>query len=182
MGILDEINKTGLDIETIKNIISYGSEEYGVYQGIEFEVTDLSTGLADGGKKYYLIDPVGLPDTERFGLRGILISSSGDLVVRFYQNPTVSANGTALTVYNKNDYSSTTSKSAVYSDPTVTSTGSEKIVYYHPGAKDVGYTAEQFFKNNVLDGLHLIEIENVSGTTLDYLNIGLTWREYITQG
>lgn len=92
-----------------------------VHLGHGFQVAGTVSNLASAGVAYFLVSP-----TATLHWRFYRIFADGAPVeIEFYENATVSANGSALPAYNRNRNSAITSATSIYSGPTVTGAGTK---------------------------------------------------------
>lgn len=99
---------------------------YRIHEGNHFMVHKVSIGIAALVPKYFLIipPPPVQPDGSVIEVHIIFeINSDVGGTIEFFENPTVTTNGTPLTIINNNRRSPTTSLSEIFEDPTVTSDG-----------------------------------------------------------
>jgi hypothetical protein len=97
-----------------------------IHEGNHFLVHKINLGLVALVPKYFLIIPPPVqPDGSVIETHVIFEVDCGDCggTLEFFENPTITANGSSLTIINNNRRSSTTSLSKVFEDPTVTSDG-----------------------------------------------------------
>lgn len=67
------------------------------------------------------------PDTTEWAHWKLVAQSTGEVVVAVYEGTTTSANGTAITRWNRNRNSVNTSSTLVYHTPTVTADGTKMV-------------------------------------------------------
>ena len=67
-------------------------------------------------------------------------TATGEVEENIYKNPTITANGTALTPVNRNLASANVLSNAVYSNPTVSANGTSISVASYTGASSIGQT------------------------------------------
>jgi hypothetical protein len=95
-----------------------------IHEGNHFIVHSIATGINIANPKYYLLIPPPFDSTNTIEIHVIFeidADHGGELYV--YEDTTVSANGTEVTIINNNRRSSTQSLTSVYEDPTVTTEG-----------------------------------------------------------
>ncbi|MHC4643870.1 MAG: hypothetical protein ACYTBJ_00110 [Planctomycetota bacterium] len=95
-----------------------------------FDISDYDSDVDIASPKYWHIKNVGFPTVPHIELA---VSVSGSGLLEFFEDPTTSADGTALTAYNYNRNSSNTPNALFYYDPTVTVDGTRIDVQYIPG-------------------------------------------------
>lgn len=97
-----------------------------IHEGNHFFVHKISLGINIASPKYYLIIPPPSAGTDTIEIHVIfeVVSDVGGTLILF-ENATIAANGTALTIINNNRRSTSTSQANVYEDPTVTTEGIE---------------------------------------------------------
>lgn len=96
-----------------------------IHEGNHFIVHKVTLAIPVAPPKYYLIIP---PPTEPNGNvveMHLIFEIDSDVggILEFFENSTVTANGTPLDIINNNRRSSTTSLSRIFEDPTVTADG-----------------------------------------------------------
>ena len=95
-----------------------------IHEGNHFFVHRISLGINIASPKYYLIVPpptAGADTIEMHVIFEVDSDKGGTLIL--FEDATVSANGTALTIINNNRRSSSASDANIYEDPTVTVEG-----------------------------------------------------------
>lgn len=157
------------------------SPEFATYKGIRFIATDLQENLGSGDSVYYFVDFSGVSG-KRIEFHDFGISTSGSCLVNVYSAPTISDNGTALNIQNANALANITSQLKIYSGPTITDNGTKILgVYVADGGSSGpfggGGVISEVFSYRILNWDMLIEINNVSGSTIDYLSVIWDWKE-----
>ena len=162
--------------------IQKDSQLYYTEQGRSFVSPGYFTSLSNGSKKYFLFDLSSMSGLEAI-MEILGVSLQAEAVCRIYKSPSISANGTSLPITNTNMASSTTSNMKTYEDPTISSNGTKIFEVYLPGATTGGFFSSPYglsavvLKDMKLSGKVLVEIENVSGSTMDYGTLVVRWRE-----
>lgn len=99
-----------------------------IHEGNHFSVHKFTLGVA--AIKYFLIIPPPVqPDGSVIEMHLIFEISTNVAggILEFFENPTITANGTSLDIINNNRRSSTVSLSQVFEGPTVTSDGTSLL-------------------------------------------------------
>lgn len=92
-----------------------------IHRGEHFHRCRLDTGVTVASPKRFLFI---IPNTsKRIHFVFMIESGAGDIKVEFFENPTVTLNGTSLTPINHNRNSSKVSVLQVFVDPTITVDG-----------------------------------------------------------
>lgn len=143
-----------------------------IHDGMMFSVTDLASGVANGAFKRYLLR-AGV--AAHFHLRKADFSTDdGPFVLRVYESPTVTADGTPSTPVNHNRVSSNVAQLAAFIDPTVSANGTQ--IHVHkvygtgaPGTSNAVAASAQFDNEIILKAGfdYLFELENLSGGPLE---------------
>lgn len=96
-----------------------------IHEGNHFIVHKIVLGIPVATPKYFLIiPPPVVPGAMTVEIHIIFeVDSNVGGTLFFFENPTITANGTALPPINNNRRSTTTSLSQVFEDPTVTADG-----------------------------------------------------------
>jgi hypothetical protein len=154
------------------------SEHHEIHCGDSYETT-YHTDLGNGATQDILIvvpDEPGTGQAQKlYHLTG-LIEGENECSVTFYEGTTVSDNGTALTIINRNRNSTLTDFLDIYHTPTVTTTGSSIFGPWHFGVGKSfggsrGRSDEFVLKNNTT---YLIRITNQTVNTT-YINVELDY-------
>ena len=118
--LLVDSDGTALSIDDVTNAINVMQyEHHEIHEGNSFVISGTTT--LNAGEYYNLL--ITTNSTSYPHLVGV-VRSSGEATVLWYEGPTLSANGTAITPINRNRSSAATADTATYSNPTWTSTGS----------------------------------------------------------
>ena len=154
------------------------SVHHEIHCGDSYEMADVTT-LPNGGVLNVLIvvpDEPGTPgvDQKWYHLKGI-VESEAEALVEFFEGTVVTADGTALTSFNRNRNSALADFLPVYSGPTITSDGtllySKGIGSGRAVGGSAGRETEIILKNNTA---YLLRVtNNITGTNrinseLDY--------------
>lgn len=136
---------------------------YAINNGIGFMVGDIFEGIANDGEAVGLIQ-VGDNEIHAF----LNVASQGDFYVRMYEAPTVTAVGTALTIFNKNRESVIVSGVTVTHTPTVSANGTElppAFIHGGTGGNAQGGQGDNFSSEIVLarNKNYLFKLINKSG-------------------
>lgn len=96
-----------------------------IHEGNHFVIHKVSTGINVANPKYFLIIPPPVqPDGSIIEMHLIFeVDSDIGGTLEFFENPTVTNNGTALAVISNNRRSSTVSQVLIFEDPIVTNDG-----------------------------------------------------------
>ena len=119
-----------------------------IHEGNHFLVHQVSLGVNIAFPKYYLIIPppsAGTDTTEMHLIFEVVSQIGGTLIL--FEDATISANGTALTIINNNRRSSSTSQVNVYEDPTVTTEGTT-IFSERKGTASTEVELGEFFRDD----------------------------------
>ena len=121
MGKYREVVMTGgvydADVDLAGSLVNIPIEHHEVHDGKYFTVTDYDNDVDTAAPKYWRITA---PNTTTRIHCTIVIYVSAAGLVQFYENPTISGAGTALTAYN-NDRNSTNAATATTFKDTTTS-------------------------------------------------------------
>lgn len=110
------------------------------------------------------------------------VSVGGDCEVTYYKGTTFSNAGTAVTAFNKNDYSSNVSSATITYDPAVTGVGTarlpSKLVPGGTGTKSLGGQDGGFEGEFIMkaDEVYMIRVTNRSGAATP-VSITVEWYE-----
>jgi len=91
-----------------------------IHDGVNFETSDLSTGINIATPKRFLIIT---PNTTTRAHLIFAVETQPGATVEFFEDATVTANGTALAAINLNRVSANVATVQVFEDPTVTADG-----------------------------------------------------------
>jgi len=101
-----------------------------VHAGRMFSLTEKLTGLTSGGSTDIYIS---MPSGVVTHMNAVHVSvGGGDVDLVAYENPTVSATGTAATILNTNRFSPNTADTLIYFGPTVTDVGTKLHTWWVP--------------------------------------------------
>ncbi len=138
-----------------------------IHDGNGYEVSGLIPALAASGVSYFYINPSVPIHWRDFSIK----SDGGPVLIELFENPTVTADGSSITAYNRNRLSSNTATAAVSSGPTVTADGTrifvDKIfVAGNQGGESQGPPVEW-----IIDGgnTYLLKITNEDTNTTDFV-------------
>jgi len=137
-GIKTAFNKAEVD-EITPSLTSIDVPHNRVHVGDMYSVCHLFTSVGAAASVDLLIR-VGANKDLHFLFS---VSAGAEAYVRFYEEPTITTNGTAITIFNMNRCSSNTSDATAYHTPTLGAVGNQICVDLIPGAiknKDVGGT------------------------------------------
>lgn len=146
----------------------------------DYIVSHVVTGVAITTNKYYLIDIPTLT-TATYIHMTFRASVSLGCTCTIFEGPTISANGTSLTIYNIARSSTITSPLSIYRDPTVTSEGtsiySEQIGSSTIGGK-IGEldTLKFILKSNTK---YLLKLSTLAVDTA--ISVSFQWEENIVR-
>lgn len=132
-------NSSGLEAKFDPSSGTFVNEDYAhyeIHQGNHFYRKNWFD-LTNGAVYNFLIitpDSVELPHFE------YLISSEGEIHIDCYRDVVVSANGTAVSTFNRNENSSNTATMLLYHTPTITSVGTQIYAAKGGSAQKVGGT------------------------------------------
>lgn len=129
-----------------------------IHAGHLFTASFYAAGVLNAANADMLVRPV-----EETHLR-FDATSAGDAELLLYENPTISANGTALTLANRNRASKNVATTTAYSGPTVSAVGTKLFDTLVPA-----WTHSQIFEEWVLKAgnIYLVRFTNKSGATQD---------------
>ena len=151
------------------------SEEQATYEGVRFIGTDLFTSLGNGDTKYYFVDFSSVTKLVEF--YDFNLSVDGQAIVHVYSNPSISDNGTEITIMNANAKSENTNQLKIYADPAISSNGTEIMKTYVALGNRGSRVMKKVFSYRILAGNMLIGIENVSGNNMSYGSVIFDWKE-----
>lgn len=121
-----------------------------IHEGNHFSVHKIYENLNVASPKYIMIIPPPaapiLSNTIEIHLIFQIETQPGG-IIRFYENPTITNNGTELDTINKNRRSSTTSITKVFEDPIVTNDGT-LLSEERGGTNTSGATIGEFRRND----------------------------------
>jgi len=113
--------------DNIDGLVIIPIEHHNIHEGKYFIMTDYDLDVDNATPKYWRIKT---PDTAvriHFS-SSISVDTAG--LVEFYENPTINAGGTELTVYNSKRDSSNTTTTKIYKDTTTSNDGTLLEVVY----------------------------------------------------
>jgi len=102
-------------------------EHHMVHDGYSYSVSDHDSSVDIASPKYWHIIT---PNTAKRCHVKIAVISDHAALVEFFENPTTTANGTALAAYNNDRNSINATTMSFYYDPTVTADGTRLVVEY----------------------------------------------------
>jgi len=150
-------------------VITIESEHARIHQGKGFQLSNKITGLLSTESHYFLIDP----STPIHWRDYKFLTDGAPVDIELFENPTITANGTALTPLNRNRLSATVSTSAVYANPTVTSDGDRLYIDGIVGSGDKKSTGstEGIAGEWIIDGgnTYLLKLTNNDTVTINYI-------------
>jgi len=114
-----------------------------IKDGKYYAISDYDADVDTAAPKYWMV--VTPNSTTRVKISATL-SASGAGIMQLYEAPTVTDNGSALTIVNLNRVSASTSTATAFSDPTVTDDGTLLLTYMIPAGgvpKAVGSSVRQ---------------------------------------
>jgi len=167
----------GLD-DTSRGLVVISTEHERIHDGVMYEAGFLwseVTAIADDASAEFLLQ---LTD----GAHAIFnIAAGGDAEVHFFENPTFSAAGDLVTVFNKNRFSSNTSSAVATANPTITDAGTALPKSFLPGGSgphsgggsDGNYNHERVLKGG---NDYLVRVTNRAGAT-KAISIGVEFYE-----
>jgi len=152
-----------------KALTTIESEHARIHSGKAFQLSDKITGLLSTSSHYFLIDP-----SVPIHWRDYKFLTDGAPVdIELFENPTVTANGSALTPLNRNRLSTTVSTAAVYTNPTVTADGTRLYIDGIVGSGDKKSTGstEGIAGEWIIDGgnTYLLKLTNNDTVTIGYI-------------
>lgn len=166
------ISKTG---KTLSQTTNTCEEKEKVVYGVVGVASDFSTGVADGGTLEIHFNSNGAK-----GFFSHLIVAGGDVEVEIIENPTVTSNGSELSLLNLNRDSDYTLEGSIYSGPSYDSDGKTIYNQYIPGGQKnfsggaEGTLLPMIPKNNTP---YIVKLTNRSGGST-YLGISIQFEEY----
>jgi len=140
------VGTAGNNVEVSGEALQVISQSHAeIHDGNHYTAASLEN-VSNGTSKYFLIK---VPTGTQPNVTGFLRSDS-DGTIYFYENPTISANGTSATPVNNNRNSSNTSALSFYKDPTVTSVGTPFYVaeIFKEGDSEIKRSNEFILKEN----------------------------------
>lgn len=154
-------------------------QHHKIHEGNHFTVHNITLAIPLSSSKYFLIIPPPIqPDGSVIEIHLIFeldsLTSGGTL--ELFENPTITANGTPLNIFNNNRRSSTTSQTQVFEDPTVTFDNPPPLFQ---GIVSVGGTVGDFNRDEeefILDESfnYVLKFTNSTIATAN-INIDLNW-------
>lgn len=156
-----------------------------IHQGTAFEHTLLVEGVNDTNTIALLfVIGQGINLHARIGAKG-----GGQGILRLYENPTVSDNGTAQTPRNRNRQFSDATAGTLFANPTVSDNGTLLTEALVPGSSGgFGFSAALGGASDLpeewvfaADNTYLVELTNTSGNTRDF-SIGVNAYEETVKG
>lgn len=113
--------------------VSIDDVHYHTHEGRFYTLAEEVSGITTGNSRLYLIRP-------RQGMHfRPSVSSDTQAIIRFYENPTISADGTGLTPRNANRFKSDGDTNIIYRSPTVSANGT-LLSIRHIGGTGPGHT------------------------------------------
>ena len=109
-------------------------EHHEIHEGDSYITSDVND-VASGGWMSYLIKT---PNSTKWAHCLVSIQSEGESEFRICENPTVTANGTAMSLINRDRNSSNTATTAVYKIPSCTASGDTVIIDHWGGTAKAG--------------------------------------------
>lgn len=153
--------------------IDYAHHE--IHSGSSFFVWDRQD-LSNGAVFDYTVIT---PNTTKWAHFVLEAVSESEMCVQMYEDPTLSANGTAMVEYNKNRNSSKTATTQVLYTPTVTSVGTTVIFedQWGSGRKIGGGSrgVEEWILKQ--DTKYLVRFTNLT-TNANFLSVHFNWYEH----
>lgn len=153
-----------------------------VHDGMYFTTSGKQTGWTNGTTKSFLISPPAgcFPHIQTMHLN----FGRGDIDFVAYEGPTVTGNGSALTINNVNRTSSRTAALNLYAEPTVSDNGTHEFTLWVPptaagtgqtasGIMGVGQASEWILNESTP---WLVVMTNNSGATIDW-SYEFSWYE-----
>ena len=117
--LLVDSDGTALSIDDVTNAINVMQyEHHEIHEGKSYVVSGTVT-LASGEYRNLLISTNSTSNAHLIGL----VRASAEASILWYENPTLSANGTAVTPVNRNRSSANAANTAFYTSPSWTNTG-----------------------------------------------------------
>ncbi len=136
---VDTIDKYCGGVKTIND------PESKLHYGKYFSVSDIDEDVDTGSPKYWLF----LHDGHDLHIRGNVKSDSNG-IVEFFEDPTITDNGSSITAYNNNRTNDELSDVVFYQDPTISDDGTRLIVHMMGNRKRVG-GSDNIFSNWILN-------------------------------
>lgn len=126
LAVLCGINSKGVPVPSCFDTVTGNScmtdsEQHAINSGKRFMCQDYDSDVDIAAPKYWHIKT---PDTATRCHLTFVLRASGPGVLEMLEAPTTSADGTALTAYNKDRNCATAATMGVYKDPTVSADGS----------------------------------------------------------
>lgn len=174
MGINDRF-RTVADAEADKfdrfsRAVSVITEEHRLsHEGLVYHATHRVAALANSASLDILLD---VPANTFPHLRKLMFHlESGPCDIEFFEGTTTSADGTGITVFNRNRNSANTAGTVITHTPTITDDGTRLHDLYSPtGGKDVGSDTLGLGEEWTLapSTKYLLRLTNNSGAVLDF--------------
>lgn len=171
-GLQLQQDQTTLNLRVIETVHNR------IHAGREFDVTDVALGINIATPKRYLLVT---PNTSTRIHVVILIESEPGATVEFFEDTTVTANGTGLSEINHNRTSANVAELAVFEDPTVTADGTILFIFRSgtsTGSGRVGGRVqredEYVLKQNANYQIKITSISNSTDITTD-----ISWYEVV---
>jgi len=155
--------------------IKSDSLEYATLEGIRFIGTHIFESLSNGDSVYYYIDFSEV--TKRVEVNSFHISTDGQCMVYTYANPVISSKGTLININNANSQSKTKNQLKIYYSPAITAKGSIIAETYVALGDRGSRVMSDVFTYRIIGGDMLVEIKNVSGTSMAYGSVIFNWKE-----
>jgi len=152
------------------------TEHARIHAGEGYTVTAKFTGVANGASKDILLSnpAANFPHLRIYSVE----SEKAPANIILYEGATVSADGTALTIFNNNRGSSNTAGMTAFHGPTITDIGTDIEHSFIAGSKQVGGSFSDFSYEWLLKAntKYIVRYTNNSGQTSE-VNFKLFWYE-----
>jgi len=144
------------------------TEHARIHAGDGFQVSGKISTIGTGASEYFLVVPSIVMHWRHFRI----VTTEAPIDIVLYENPTVTANGTSLTIQNRNRLSTHTAGATVYGGSTVTADGTAIFTDMIPtSAKDSGGDVEGLPVEWIINGgnTYALKITNNSGGNIDII-------------
>lgn len=155
--------------------IKRDSEELATLRGERFIGTHLFTSLADKDSVYYFVDFSNTKKKVEF--HDFSISADGQCIITVFTNPILSDNGTPISIANANALSLNKNQLQIYFAPTISDNGQQVMQTYVASGARGDRVMTLVFTYRILNSSMLIQVENVSGTSMAYGSVIFDWKE-----
>lgn len=127
MGSVNSIGKfVKICFDTVSSsLCTIHVEHHEIHEGHHFTCQDYDSSVDNASPKYWHLKA---PDTSTRCHLVMALSAAGPGVIEFFENPTTTGDGSALTIHNNDRNNSNSAELAIYYDPTVTGDGTRLCV------------------------------------------------------